>query len=135
MAATTLPAIDTGPDPLRTALRLDGWGTGVFGAFMLAAAPVLREPLGMPTAWSAPFGVAMLGGAVALLLIAGYPAIPTRPAVTVVIVNALSAVTLTILAFTDVLSLTAWGSAFLLIGAAVVALFATAEYLGLHKDR
>ena len=46
------------------------------------ASPVLRDPLGLPAAWSIPFGIAMLGGAAALLLIAGYPDIPRRLAVT-----------------------------------------------------
>lgn len=32
---------------------------------------MLRDPLGLPTAWSIPFGIATLGAALALLLIAG----------------------------------------------------------------
>ncbi|MFC9995332.1 hypothetical protein [Nocardia sp. NPDC127526] len=134
MTTTTLPDIGAAPGFLRTALRLDGWSTGVFGAVLLAAAPILSEPLGLPTSWSIPFGVAMLGGAIALLLIAGYPAVPARLATAVVAVNALSAVALTLLAFADLIPLTAWGRAFLLVGAAVVAVFGAIEYVGLQRE-
>ncbi|MBB5914886.1 hypothetical protein BJY24_003753 [Nocardia transvalensis] len=130
---TTATAITTRVD-LRNALRVDGWSTGLFGVVMLAAAPVLRDPLGLPTAWSIPFGVAMLGGAAALLLIAGYPEIPERLAVTVVIANAVSAVAMLVLAFTGMIGLTGWGIAFMVVGAAVVALFADVEYFGLRRE-
>ncbi|WP_194814095.1 hypothetical protein [Nocardia sp. XZ_19_385] len=129
---TTSTTLDTGPG-LRTTLRVDGWSTAAFGAFLLATAPALREPLGLPTAWSVPFGVAMLGGASALLLIAGYREIPVRLAGTVVAVNAVSAVVMVELAFVDLIPLTAWGSAFLLAGAAFVATFAALEYAGLRR--
>ncbi|RDI42159.1 hypothetical protein [Nocardia mexicana] len=127
-ATATIARVD-----LRSVLRIDGWSTGLFGVVMLAAAPVLRDPLGLPTAWSIPFGVAMLGGAAALLLIAGYAEIPRRLAATVAIANAASAVAMTVLAFIDVIPLTGWGVAFLLVGAAVVAVFAELEFFGLRR--
>ncbi|WP_067833928.1 hypothetical protein [Nocardia lijiangensis] len=133
MTTTTVPVPDTGHDLLRTVLRVDGWSTGAFGAIMLAAAPILSEPLGLPTTWSIPFGVAMLGGAAALLLLAKYPEIPAPLAVTVVTVNALSAVGMVLLTFTDLMPLTGWGIVFLHIGAAFVAIFATLEYVGLRR--
>ncbi|MEV0032284.1 hypothetical protein [Nocardia sp. NPDC050793] len=133
MTTTTVPDLDTPHDLLRTILRVDGWSTGAFGAIMLAAAPSLREPLGLPTTWSIPFGVAMLGGAAALLLLAGYPQIPAPLAVTVVTVNALSAAGMVLLTFTDLMPLTGWGIVFLHIGAAFVAIFATLEYAGLRR--
>ncbi|MBF6331198.1 hypothetical protein [Nocardia transvalensis] len=120
---------------LRTALRVDGWSTGAFGIVMLACARLLRDPLGLPTAWSIPFGVAMLGGAAALLLIAGYPEIPDALAITVVAANLLSGLGMAVLAFLDVIPLTGWGTAFLLVGAAVVVLFADLEYLAYRRDR
>ncbi|MEV6772140.1 hypothetical protein AB0N05_26280 [Nocardia sp. NPDC051030] len=134
---TTLPtpaaAITMGSNFLRTALRVDGWSTGTFGAALLAAGPLLRDPLGLPSHWSIPFGVAMLGGAAALLLIAGYPEIPRRLAITVIAANATSAAAMLALIASGALPLTTWGVAFMLIGAAVVAAFAELEYLGLRR--
>ncbi|WP_246080597.1 hypothetical protein [Nonomuraea mesophila] len=109
---------------LRLILRIDGWSTAVFGVVMLAAGPALSGPLGLPTAWSVPFGVAMLGGAAALGLIAGYPRIPPRHAAFVVAGNALSCVALLLLAFSGLIPLTGLGVAFLLAGALVVAVYA-----------
>ncbi|MBP2190594.1 hypothetical protein ACWDYH_34470 [Nocardia goodfellowii] len=129
---TTSTNLDTGPG-LRTALRVDGWSTGAFGLFLLATAPALSEPLGLPTSWSVPFGVAMLGGAAALLLIAGYREIPARLAGAVVAVNAAAAVVMVELACTDLMPLTGWGRAFLVVGAVFVAAFAALEYAGLRR--
>ncbi|GII94393.1 hypothetical protein [Sinosporangium siamense] len=119
--------------PLRTVLRIDGWSTGVFGVVMLAAAQPLSGPLGLPTAWSIPFGVAMLGGAAVLGLIAGYPRIPARYAAYVVAGNTLSCVALLVLVFADVIPLTGLGTAFLLTGALVVAVYAGLEFAGLRR--
>ncbi|WP_043623015.1 hypothetical protein [Nonomuraea candida] len=119
--------------PLRTVLRIDGWSTAVFGVVMLAAARPLSGPLGLPTAWSIPFGVAMLGGAAALGLIAGYPRIPARYVALVVAGNALSCVALVVLAFAGVIPLTGLGVAFLLVGALVVAVYAGLELRGLRR--
>ncbi len=118
---------------MRAALRVDGWSTGVFGAALLAVGPLLRDPLGLPTAWSVPFGVAMLGGALALLLIAGYPEISRRTAGAVVAVNLASAVGMVVLALTDVMPLTGLGVAFLFVGAMVVAIFGELEYVALRR--
>lgn len=117
-------------EPLRRILRIDGWSTAVFGVVMLAAAQPLSGPLGLPTAWSVPFGVAMLGGAAALGLIAGYPSIPARYVAFVVAGNALSCVALLVLAFADVLPLTGLGVVFMLTGALVVAVYAGLEFVG-----
>ncbi|KAA8877496.1 hypothetical protein F3087_44185 [Nocardia colli] len=129
----TQPALST--DFLRTTLRVDGWSTGAFGVVLLAGAVVLRDPLGLPTAWSIPFGVAMLGGALALLLIAGAPEIPFRQACAVVAVNALSAVGMVVLTLSGLIDLTGLGVAFMFIGAAVVAIFAAVEFSGLRAGQ
>ncbi|MFE6861000.1 hypothetical protein [Nocardia sp. NPDC057668] len=131
---TTTITFDSGPG-LRTALRVDGWSTGVFGVFLLATAPLLREPLGLPPAWSVPFGVGMLGGAAALLLIAGHPRLPSRLVAAVVAVNALSAVIMVELAVLDLIPLTNRGRAFMLAGAAFVAAFAVLEFAGLRRGQ
>ncbi|MEU4343209.1 hypothetical protein AB0H00_18350 [Nocardia sp. NPDC023852] len=120
-------------DFLRTTLRVDGWSTGIFGGVLLAGAAALRDPLGLPTVWSVVFGVAMLGGALVLLLIARQPEIRARQANGVVAVNAVSAVAMIALAESGVLDLTVLGVAFLLVGAAVVAVFAGLEFTGLRR--
>ncbi|GAA5074237.1 hypothetical protein [Nocardia iowensis] len=120
-------------DLLRTTLRVDGWSTGAFGIVMLAGAAPLRDPLGLPTTWSIPIGVAMLGGALALLLIVGMPEIPFRHACAVVAVNALSAVGMVALALSGLIELTGLGVAFLFIGATVVAAFAVVEFTGVRR--
>ncbi|MFD3701642.1 hypothetical protein ACFWUP_00690 [Nocardia sp. NPDC058658] len=129
---TTTTIFESGPG-LRTALRVDGWSTGVFGAFLLATAPLLRDPLGLPTSWSIPFGVGMLGGAAVLLLIARHSRPPARLAAVVVAVNALSAVLMVELAVIDVIPLTNGGRVFLLAGATFVASFAVLEFVGLRR--
>ncbi|UFS97342.1 hypothetical protein [Nocardia huaxiensis] len=126
------PAADAGL--LRTSLRLDGWGTAAFGVFLLAAAPVLDGPLGLPIGWSRPIGVVMLAGAAALLLIARGRVITQRSALGVVAVNALSAPAMVALTCTDLMPLTGWGKAFLYAGALYVATFATIEYAGMRRE-
>ncbi|MFI7442839.1 hypothetical protein [Nonomuraea indica] len=120
-------------DLLRKVMRIDGWSTAVFGVVLLAGAAPLSGPLGLPVSWSVPFGVAMLGGAAALGLIAGYPRIPVRHAVCVVAGNAVSCVALLALLVSGLLPLTGLGVAFLLSGAVVVAVYAGLEYAGLRR--
>lgn len=121
-------------DRLRTVLRIDGWSTGAFGVVLLAGGKALGEPLGLPTSWSVPFGVAMLGGAAALGLIAGYPRIPARLALTVVAGNALSCLAILVLLAVGAMPLTGPGVAFMLVGAVVVAVYAVLEYLGHRRS-
>lgn len=132
MSTATRP-VSAAPEPLRLTLRVDGWSTGLFGLVMLLGAVPLRDPLGFPTSWSIPFGIAMLGGALALLLIAGYPTILPRHVAGVVAGNTASAVGLVVFAFSGVLDLTGLGVVFLLSGALVVAVFAAFEYAGLRR--
>lgn len=122
-----------GPRPglLPTALRVDGWSTGIFGIAMVVSAPLLRDPLGLPVPVSLLFGAAMLTGGAALLVIARRG--PARFATAVIAANALSAIGMTALAYADVLALTTSGTAFLLVGAALVATFAAIEYVGLRR--
>ncbi|MEU2040692.1 hypothetical protein [Nocardia niwae] len=120
---------------LRSALRVDGWSTGIFGGLLLAGAGLLRDPLGLPMSWSIAFGVVMVGGASALLTIARRAEVPARHGQVVVAVNALSAVGMIGLAGSGVLALTGLGVAFLLVGAAAVATFAGLELAGLGRLR
>ncbi|WP_017594791.1 hypothetical protein [Nocardiopsis potens] len=122
-------------DPLRAVLRVDGWSTLLFGIALLGTAPWLAGPLGMPASWLVPFGVAMLGGSAALLLIAGYPRIPPRLSAAVVAGNALSGAALAALVFSGILPLTGLGTVFLLSGAAVVAVYAGLEFTARRRSR
>ncbi|WP_436774783.1 hypothetical protein [Yinghuangia sp. YIM S09857] len=126
---------DSADELLRTAVKLDAWAAGAFGVFLLALGSLVDGPLGLPLAWSVPFGVAMLGGALALALIAGYRPIPASLGALVFACNAASSVALAVLAFVDLIPLTGWGSVFMLSGAAVVGAFATAEYAGFVRVR
>ncbi|WP_030023804.1 hypothetical protein [Streptomyces monomycini] len=127
------PAPAAGRELLRTVLRIDSWSTAAFGVVLLAGGKPLSAPLGIPTTWSLPLGIAMLGGAAALALIAGYPRIPKGPATTVVVGNSLSFVAMLLLAVSGLLPLTGLGSVFLLIGAVVVAVYAVLGYVGLRR--
>ncbi|WP_211370217.1 hypothetical protein [Nonomuraea turkmeniaca] len=80
-------------------------------------------------------GVAMLGGAAALGLIAGYPRIPVRYVVLVIAGNTLSCAALALLMVARVMPLTGFGMEFTLAGAVVVAVYAGLEFLGLRRAR
>ncbi|WP_251020805.1 hypothetical protein [Streptomyces sp. ISL-98] len=134
MTAQRPAAGSAASDLLRTSLRIDAWSTAVFGVVMLVGSEWLSGPLGLPTSWSVPFGVAMLGGAAALALIAGYPRIPSRLAAIVVVGNTLSCAAMLVLAFTSVIPLTGLGTAFMVVGALVVAVFAELELIGLRRS-
>lgn len=123
------------PDLLRRSLRVDGWGTAVFGVVVLAAGPRLGGPLGLPPDWLVPIGIATLGGAAALGLIAGYPRIPPSLAALAIAGNTLSGVAMLVVVLTGALPLTAPGVAFLLAGTAWVATFAVLASTGLRRLR
>ncbi|MGW0565054.1 hypothetical protein ACWDZ4_31795 [Streptomyces sp. NPDC003016] len=133
--ASRRPAGSAAPDLLRTTLRVDSWSTAVFGVVMLAGAEWLSGPLGLPVAWSVPFGAAMLGGAAVLALLARRPRVPARPAAAAASVNAVSCPALLLFAFTDVAPLTGPGTVFMTVGSVVVAVFAALEFTGLRHSR
>ncbi|MCP2256577.1 hypothetical protein LX15_000260 [Streptoalloteichus tenebrarius] len=125
---------DGTPDLLRRSLRVDGVGTAVFGAVMLAGGRWLADPLGLPGDWFAPIGIGMLGGAAALGLIAGYPRVPAGLARAAIAANALSGAVMLPLAVTGALPLTGLGVAFMLAGAAWVLTFAGLTFAGLRQS-
>ncbi|MBF6299617.1 hypothetical protein IU459_19025 [Nocardia amamiensis] len=133
MTPTTLARPSGNATLLRTALTVDGWSTGIFGAVLVAGAGFLRDPLGLPIGWSIPFGIVMLGGALVLLMVARQPVIAVRHAQAVVAVNALSVAGMIGLAGSGVLPLTGLGVMFFIIGAVAVAIFAGLEFAGLRK--
>ncbi len=131
---TVRPPTATDADQmLRRILRIDGWSTGAFGVVMLAGSSWLSGPLGLPMSWSVPFGVAMLGGAAALGLIAGHPRIRWRHGAAVVAGNLLSGVALLVITATGLVPLTGAGVAFMVSGALVVTTYAAIEFVGLRR--
>jgi hypothetical protein len=134
----TPPTTDTAAPPLdaarllRLVLRVDSVSTAVMGVVLIAAAGSLGSATGMPVAFSVAFGIYQIGGAAALALIAGYPAIPVGLAVAVIAVNATSAVACVVVVFGDMVPLTGFGVTFMLIGALIVTVYAAMEYAGLR---
>lgn len=131
--ATAATAPGRAADLLRVSLRVDSWSTAVFGVVMLVGATWFDGLLGLPVSWSVALGIAMLGGAAVLALIAGYERIQARLAGAVVVVNTLSCVGLVVLACTDVVGLTGLGRAFMIAGAVAVAVFGEFEFVGLRR--
>ncbi|MFF3763567.1 hypothetical protein ACFYYR_05690 [Streptomyces sp. NPDC001922] len=135
----TLPTTDPAAPPrdaarlLRLVLRIDSVSTAVMGVVLIAAGGPLGSATGMPVAFSAGFGIYQIGGAAALALIAGYPAIPPGLARAAIAVNAVSAVGCVVTAFGDMVPLTGFGVAFMLIGALIVTVYAALEYAGLRR--
>lgn len=133
MTATTLAPAATAQARLRTVLRQDAAACAAFGLLMTAGAPLVDRLLGLGPAWSVPFGVYLLGCAVALALVAGYPALVRGQVIGVVVNNALAAAALAALPFTGLVDLTALGYGVMLGGAALVALFAVLEVAGARR--
>ncbi|SDE47926.1 hypothetical protein [Glycomyces harbinensis] len=131
MTATTTTA--AAQARLRNVLLQDAAGCTAFGLLMTAGAPLVDRFLGLGTAWAVPFGVYLLGCAVAIALIAGYP-VPVRGHVIGVVVNNVLAVAaLAVVPFTDLVDLTGAGYAVMLGGAGLVAMFAVLETAGLRR--
>lgn len=120
---------------LRAVLRWDAAACGLLGAGMAAGAPLVETLLGLPVAWALPFGVYLLGCAVALLLVAGYPRLVAGHVVGVVVNNVAAAAALLALPFTGLVDLNAAGVGVVLAGAALVAVFVVLEEVGLRRLR
>jgi hypothetical protein len=131
MTATTADARTR----LRGILRLDAAACAAFGLLMTAGAPLVDRFLGLEAAWAVPFGVYLLGCAVALALVAGYPELVRGQVIGVVVNNVLAAAAMAALPFTGLVDLTAAGYAMMLGGAALVALFVVLEEVGLQRLR
>ncbi|GAA2299230.1 hypothetical protein GCM10009853_064360 [Glycomyces scopariae] len=131
MTALTAPAATAAAETrLRSVLRLDAVACAAFGLLMTAGFALVDSLLGLGPAWAVPFGVYLLGCAVALALVAGYPDLVRGQVTGVVVNNALAALALAVLPFTGLVDLTVAGYIVLLGGAALVALFAVLEAAG-----
>ncbi|MFD5751102.1 hypothetical protein [Streptomyces sp. NPDC127033] len=118
---------------LRLVLRVDSVSTAVMAVVLIAAVGPLGDATGMSAGFTVGFGIYQLGGAAALALIAGYPAIPPALARAVIAVNLLSGAACLVVAFADLMALTGFGVVFMVIGALVVTVYAVLEYVGLRR--
>ncbi|MEU5049457.1 hypothetical protein [Streptomyces sp. NPDC021096] len=122
-------------DLLRITLRIDGWACAGLGVVLLAGCKLLSDPLGLPTTWSVALGIVILGIAAGIAFIVRHERTPSGPAAAVIAVNSLSFVGFLALAFTDVVPLTGLGTAFMVLTAVVVGLFADVEFVALRRAR
>ncbi|MEO3786110.1 hypothetical protein ABGB12_22500 [Actinocorallia sp. B10E7] len=127
------PATADASTLLRRILWIDGVSTAASGVLLLAAARPLEDLLGLPTSWAIPLGIALLGWALAVVLVVDHPRIPPRHVTFVITGNVLSAVGLVLLALTDLVPLTGLGVAFMLLMAVVVAAYAELQFMGLRR--
>ncbi|WP_197537271.1 hypothetical protein [Frankia alni] len=118
---------------LRLVLRIDSGSTAVMGVVLITASGLLASPTGMPVAFSVGFGIYQLAGAAALAFVATRPAIPPGLGWTVVGLNVVSGLGCLGVTATDLISLTTFGTAFMIVGAAVAAVYAALEYTGLRR--
>ena len=120
---------------LRLALKLDAVATGALAVLGLAAASLLDGLLGTPASLLWPIGLALLVYAAAIWVIGTRPRISRPAAWSAVVLNLLwvAASVATVLA--GWLPLTTLGTAFVLIQAVAVLVFADLQYLGLRRAR
>lgn len=130
---TAMNATTSAQTRLRGVLRLDAFACAGFGLLLAAGAPLADRFLGLEPAWAVPFGVYLLGCAVALGLVAGYPDLVRGQVIGVVANNVLAAAAMAALPFTGLVDLTWAGYALMIGGAALVAVFAVAEEAGLKR--
>ena len=128
-------ADEKGSRLLPVALKLDAVASGALGILSLAAGPLLRDLLGAPLALLWPAGLFLVVYAAAIWTIASRPGISRSAAASVVALNLLWVVVSIMAVAAGWLSLTALGTAFVLVQAAAVALFAELQVLGLRRSR
>lgn len=119
---------------LRYALLADAIASGVTGLLMIAGAGLLEGLLGLPAALTREAGL-LLVPYVAFVAWVGTRATISRPAVqTVIALNAVWTAASIGLLLTDYVAPTALGYAFVIGQAAIVALLAELQVIGLRRD-
>ena len=116
---------------LRRSLLLDAVASGAMGVLLAAGGALLDDPLGIPAAVLVPVGGFLLAYAAGLWLLGSRPR-PSRPAVRMVVAGNLLWVVAVVAGWW---SPTGAGTAFLLLQAAAVAVFAELQVTGLRRAR
>ena len=124
---------DTAHAPLRRLLHVDAATCAASGALLVAAAPALAGPLGLPVALLREAGIALIPFAALLLWLARRPDPPRRAVWGIVIANALWVVASVALLPSRLVAPTALGEAFVLAQAGAVAVLAWLEYGALRR--
>ncbi|MGY1605927.1 MULTISPECIES: hypothetical protein [unclassified Geodermatophilus] len=119
-------------DLLRVALRLDAVVTGVNGAAYLVAAPLLTGLLGIPSGALRGLGAFLLAFAAGVALVAARRPVPAGAVEAVVGANLLWAAGSVAAVVTGRFDLTAAGTGWVLLQAAVVAGFAALQLTALR---
>lgn len=131
---TTAPAPRTrSPELLRVALRLDAVVTGANGAAYLLAGPWLADRLGVPTGALLGIGGFLLAYAAAVAAVAARRPVPGPAAEAVIAGNLLWAAASVAVVLAGPFDLTAVGTAWVPLQAAVVAGFAAVQAAGLRR--
>jgi hypothetical protein len=121
------------PNFLRYALLADAIASGATGALLIAGAGLLDGLLGLPVALMREAGL-LLVPYVALVAYVGTREHISRPAVqTIIALNIVWTVCSIGLLLTDYVAPTAPGTAFVIAQAAVVAVFAELQFIGLRR--
>lgn len=120
---------------LRLALKLDAVATGALGVMSLAAGPVLEGLLGTPLAVLWPLGLFLVAYAASIWIASTRPSVSRPAAWTVVAINLLWVIGSVAVVAAGWFPLTGLGTAFVLVQAAAVALFADLQFLGLRRAR
>jgi hypothetical protein len=118
---------------LRVALRIDALASAASAALALLAGPILADLLGTPLSLLWPTGVFLVAWAAALWYVSSRPR-PNATAVWAIIgLNILWVVDSIVLIAAGWFALTVLGTAFVLLQAAAVAVFADLEFVGLRR--
>ena len=124
----------TRPNLLRYALLADAIASGATGVLLIAGAGLLDGLLGLPVALMREAGL-LLVPYVVLVAYVGTREQISRPAVqTIIALNIVWAVCSVGLLLTDSVAPTALGTAFVIAQAAVVAVFAELQFIGLRRQ-
>lgn len=127
------PAAEHRTGLLRLALKLDAVATGALAALGVAAASLLDDLLGTPSSLLWLVGLFLLAYAAAVWVIGTRPQVSRQAAWSVVAVNVLWVVASVATVAAGWLPLTTLGTAFVLLQAVVVLVFADLQYVGLRR--
>jgi hypothetical protein len=117
---------------LRTALRLDAAASGGMGVLLLLGAGALAPMFDLPVALLRGSGLVLVPFALALVWLSARPRIPRVAAWTVIVANVLWTIDSLLLPAVRGYEPSGFGTAFVVMQALAVAVFAGLEYAGLR---